>query len=196
MNGFVKIERKMVDWGWYDDPNTKIVFLHLLLTANCKKTEYHGHKIEAGQTIFGRKALADKLGLSERNVRTALEHLESTGEIRIESTNKYSIATVVNWAKYQFVPDEPTNNRPTTDQQVTTPKERKNNIFRPPTLGEVEAYAKEKRSPVDYEFFWNYYNESDWNGVKNWKQKFLTWDRKERERTGNRPTEERVKYDY
>ena len=197
MNGFIKIDRGMVDWGWYDDSNTKDVFLHLILTANWKETQYHGRTIKAGQTVFGIQALAERLGMSVRNVRTALEHLKRTGEITVEATNKFSIATLENWAKYQLQEEEVTNNRQTTDKRLTTPKEKKNNnIFRPPTLGEVEAYAKEKHSPVDYEFFWNYYNESDWNGVKNWKQKFLTWDRKERECVGNTPKVERVKYDY
>lgn len=197
MNGYIKLDRKMLDWGWYDDANTKVVFLHLLLTANWKEREYHGQTIEVGQAIFGVNSLAEQLGLSVRNVRTALDHLKSTGEITIKTTNKFSVATLVNWAKYQLQEDEVTNNRQTTDKQVTTPKERKNNNkFVPPTLGEVQAYAREKHSPVDYEFFWNYYNESNWNGVKNWKQKFLTWDRKERERQGNSPREERIVYDY
>lgn len=198
MNGYIKLDRKMLDWGWYDDSNTKSVFLHLLLTANWRETEYHGVHIEVGQTIFGVNSLASQLNLSVRNVRTALEHLQSTGEITVKSTNKFSVATLVNWAKYQLQEDEPTNNRQTTDKQPTTPKESKKerNSFRPPTLGEVKIYAKEKASPVDYEFFWNYYEESNWDGVKNWKQKFLTWDRKERERRGNQPQQERVKYDF
>ena len=197
MNGYIILDRKMLDWGWYDDSNTKDVFLHLLLTANWQETEYHGKKIGIGQTVFGRKALAEKLGMSERNVRTALEHLENTGEIRIESTNKYSVATVVNWAKYQFVPDGATNNRPTTDHQPTTPKKRNNKkVFTPPTLEQVRAYAEEKQSPVDPEYFWNYYKAGEWSGVQNWKQKFITWDRRERERQGSRPQQERVKYDF
>ena len=60
----------------------------------------------------------------------------------------------------------------------------------------MKAYAVEKQSPVDYEFFWNYYESSKWDGVKNWKQKFLTWDKKERERIGNQPVVERVRWDY
>ena len=197
MNGYIILDRKILDWGWYDDSNTKDVFLHLLLNANWQETEYHGKKIGIGQTVFGRKALAEKLGMSERNVRTALEHLESTGEIRIESTNKYSVATIVNWAKYQFVPEEATTNRPTTDQQPTTPKKRNNKkVFVPPTLEQVRAYAEEKQSPVDPEYFWNYYSADEWSGVQSWKQKFITWDRRERERQGSRPQQERVKYDF
>lgn len=196
MNGFIKIDRGMLDWGWYDDPSTKIVFLHLLLTANWKEREYRGHKLKVGDTVFGVSALADRLGLSVRQVRTAIQHLEKTGEITVKATNKFSIATLENWAKYQFEEEEATNNRQTKDNQSTTPKERKNiKKYVPPTLEEVKEYAYEKQSPVDYEYFWNYYNLSNWDGVKNWKQKFLTWDKKERERQP-KAVQERPKYTF
>lgn len=101
-NGYIKLHRKLLDWGWYKDPNTKAVFLHLLLTANFTESEYMGVKIYPGQTVIGRKALAETLGMSERNVRTALEHLKETKEITITSTNKFSIVTVVGWELYQL----------------------------------------------------------------------------------------------
>lgn len=134
MSGFIKLHRKILDWEWYGDPYTKLVFLHLLLTANYKETKYRGVTIEPGQTVIGRKALADTLGISERNVRTALNHLKSTNEIAIRTTNKFSVVTVVNWELYQCQLGEVTNkvtnkltsDRPTSDQQVTTPKEYKN----------------------------------------------------------------------
>lgn len=32
--GFIKLYRKMLEWGWYDDGPTKDVFIHLLLIAS------------------------------------------------------------------------------------------------------------------------------------------------------------------
>lgn len=146
-DGWVKLHRKMLEWEWYDDPNTKVVFLHLLLTANFTKTSYKGIELHPGQTIIGRKALAEKLGLSEQNIRTALKRLKSTNEITIEVTNKFSVVTVVNWASYQCLDEEPTNestnnlttSQPATNQQLTSnqphhkndkkEKKEKNNIF-------------------------------------------------------------------
>ena len=101
-NGYIKLHRKLLDWGWYKDPNTKAVFLHLLLTANFTESEYMGVKIYPGQTVIGRKALAKTLGMSEKNVRTALNHLKETNEITIKATNKYSIVTIVGWELYQL----------------------------------------------------------------------------------------------
>ena len=58
--------------------------------------------------------------------------------------------------------------------------------FIPPTLEEVEAYAASRQSTVDPRRFFEYFNTPDaqgrsWrdskgNPVKNWKQKFLTWE--------------------
>jgi len=126
-SGWVKLYRSMTKWGWYDDPNTKVVFLHLLLTANWEDSEYHGHVIHAGQVVFGTISLAKRLNLSRQQVRTALGHLQDTHEITIKSTNRFSIATLENWAKYQGDDEEATNeitnNQPTSNQQVTTSKE-------------------------------------------------------------------------
>ena len=46
MEGWIKVHRKLVDWEWYNDINVKVVFLHLLLTANHKEKQWKG------QTIF------------------------------------------------------------------------------------------------------------------------------------------------
>ena len=56
--------------------------------------------------------------------------------------------------------------------------------FVPPTLEEVRAYVKEKGLNVDADFFYAYYSEGSWqdkagNPVKSWKQKCLTWSRRD-----------------
>ena len=53
-----------------------------------------------------------------------------------------------------------------------------------PTLEEVTAFASERKSPVDPKRFFYYYNESGWqdahgNPVRNWKQKFISWENSE-----------------
>ena len=63
-------------------------------------------------------------------------------------------------------------------------KKDKNKKFIPPTLEEVKAYVAERNSNVDPIKFWEYYEAGDWkdskgNSVKNWKQKLLTWEKKD-----------------
>ena len=134
MEGFIKLHRGLLKWEWYKDQNTKDVFLHLLLNANWEDSRYRGFEVPKGSLIIGRKKIAEELGISEQSVRTALEHLKSTNEITIKSTNKFSIATIVNWEKYQCWNEESTNKstsestneQPTTNQQLTTYKEYNN----------------------------------------------------------------------
>lgn len=131
---YIKIFHKMLDWGWYGDTNTFRVFMHILLRANYRESEYLGHKIGAGECVFGRKEWAKKLGLSEQQVRTAISHLRATNEITTRATNKFTIITVVNWESWQIEEGKATKrttnkqptSQPTSNQQVTTSKEYKN----------------------------------------------------------------------
>lgn len=99
--GWIKLHRKFLKWGWYSDPNVRAVFIHLLLIANWTDNEYRGYKITRGQAVVGTKALSSQLGISVQQVRTALEKLKSTNEIKVEANNKFSIVTIENWEKYQ-----------------------------------------------------------------------------------------------
>lgn len=101
LNGFVKIHRKLLQWGWYQDNAVKGVFLHLLLTARFDNGIWMGKEIKAGQVIIGTEQLAKDLGFTRQQIRTALNKLKSTNEITIQPTNKYSIITLVNWSEYQ-----------------------------------------------------------------------------------------------
>ena len=198
LNGFVKLHRKMIEWGWYSDCVVKDVFLHILMVAAFKPGQYRGHEIQPGQAIIGRKKMAEELGFSEQQVRTALKKLESTGEISIFSTNKFSIVTVENWMFYQGDDNESnqqsTNNQPTINQQVTNNqphlknvknvknvKKVKNNIFKPPTAEEVKAYCIERGNNVDVDAFIDFYESKGWyvgkNKMKDWKAAVRNWER-------------------
>ena len=97
LNGYIKLYRQMLDWGWYDDTNTKVVFLHLLLTANFKDTEWHGIQLKRGDVVTSIPSLATALKLSEQNVRTALKHLKLTGEVTDRTHSKFRIISIKNY---------------------------------------------------------------------------------------------------
>ncbi len=130
MNGYVKLWRSFDMWGWRRNPNAVTVFLYCLTHARHEPGQYQGIELQPGQLVTGRDAISRVTGLTTQSVRTALKNLQKTGEITIKTTNKFSIVTVVNWAKYQ-TPDtttnqQLTNKQPATNQQLTTNKNVKN----------------------------------------------------------------------
>ena len=162
MSGWVKVHRKTTRWEWYSDLPVRVLFLHLLLTANFRSTKFQGHDIPAGGKVWGRKKLADSCGLSEQSVRTALKKLQNTREITIKSTKKFSIISIVNWENYQDINQQLTNNQPTTNQQLTTEEEgkkerrkegKKINIQKPDSVSEQTwsdflALRASKKAPL------------------------------------------------
>ena len=99
--GYIKLFRSMTSWEWYQDANTTRVFLHLLLNANWEDSRYRGYEIPRGSVVTGLHALSESLGISIKSVRTALKHLKSTGEVTIQTTNRFSVVTIANWEKFQ-----------------------------------------------------------------------------------------------
>ena len=207
-SGYVRLYRSFLTWEWYTDSNTKDLFLHLILTANWEPKKWKGITVERGQRVYSRASLAKEMRLSERNIRTALNHLISTGEVTNQTTPQYSIITIKNYDLYQQATSETTNDRPATDQpptsdrpQLKKDKESKNDkkaikrtyrAFTPPTIDDVIAYCKERGSSIDPEKFFDYFDAGGWidsrgNQVKNWKQKIITWEGREK-RGGNEQT--------
>ena len=117
---FIKIDRNILRWRWYRNSNTKSVFLHLLLTANVADNDFETITVHRGQLVISRKHLALELGMSEQEVRTALDHLKSTSEITSKAYAKYTVITILNYDMYQKVTRTSTSNQPTTNQQSTS----------------------------------------------------------------------------
>lgn len=128
--GWVKIHRKIENWEWYKDPNTAHLFQHLVRRANHKDGKWRGITVPAGCLITSIRKLSEQTGLSERQVRTALNHLKSTHDVTQSSTNKYTLLKVNNYIKYQQddtqSDKQPTQYRHTSDTQATTNKNNKN----------------------------------------------------------------------
>ena len=161
--GFIVIYRSMKKWEWYQDTNTKVVFLHLLLNANWDVSRYKGYEIPRGGLVIGLNSLSKSLKLSVQQVRTALDHLKSTNEITIKTTNRFSIVTIVNWEKYQGNLEELTskstsrltNNQQTTNKQLTT-EEQYNNI----TIEQDKEKNIKKESRTDYQEIIDLYHQN------------------------------------
>lgn len=136
---WVKLYTKLLNWEWYSDINIKVLFIHCLLKANYKDKEWQGTIIKRGSFVTSREKLSEETSLTVQQIRTALKKLKSTNEITIDTTNKYTIISIVNYEMYQQNNQENnqqiTNNQPTNNQQITTTSEYieyteyKNNIY-------------------------------------------------------------------
>ena len=165
--------------------------------ANWEDGEWQGMIVKRGQLVTGRKALAAQTGLSEQTVRTSLNRLKSTNEITIASTNKFSVITIVNYGKFQDVPEMPTSTltsnltsgQPATNQQLTTNEQEEQSNkgikprkrFTPPSVDEVAAYCRERGNAVDAQRLVDFYEASGWmrgkTPIRDWKACVRTWER-------------------
>lgn len=101
MGNFVKIDRKILEWEWWDDFNTFRLFFYMLVSAYWKDGYYKGELIERGSFPSSISKLASETGLTDNEIRNALKHLKSTGEITSKAHSKYSIFTIKNYNLYQ-----------------------------------------------------------------------------------------------
>lgn len=150
----------MLDWEWYSDINTSRLFLHLLLIANHEDKKWKGTLVKRGQLITGLHSLSKQTGLSIQEIRTSFTRLKSTNEITINSTNRFSIITLLQWEKYQSKDleqqAEQQSIQQTINKQSTTNKNVKNeknirNIYTLEKLrdGTITKILQEEYTGVD-----------------------------------------------
>jgi hypothetical protein len=122
MSGWIKLHRKITEWEWFEDKNTFIVFITLLLMANHKEKKYKGIVLKVGTIVTGRDILAKQTKLSVQQIRTALSKLKLTNEITIETSSQGTVIQIVNYKKYQLITNEITTEEPVNNQQVASNK--------------------------------------------------------------------------
>lgn len=143
MEWYIKLHRQLLWWEWYDDINTKVLFIHLLLKANHKKWKWRGIDIYPWEHITWRISLSDETWLTQQQIRTSLNKLKSTNEITIKTTNKYSIIKLNKWNDYQQSNQQDnqqiTNNQPASNhkQEWKECKNEKKEIYIWATRSEV-----------------------------------------------------------
>lgn len=206
-NGYIRIYRQLIEWEWFTEPNTLQVWIYCLMRANWKDNRFRGQLIPRGSFVTSQANIGEDLNLTIREVRTALNHLKSTGEITVKTTNKWSVITVENYSLYQDDDDDSdrqndtqadtqtTTKRQSNDIQTTTNEESKEsnkvikkNIntvskrFIPPTEEEVRLYCMKRNNSVNAEGFISFYESNGWkvgkNPMKDWKAAVITWEKR------------------
>ena len=101
MEWYIKLHRKILEWEWYDDPNTMRLFLHILLKANYSDKNWRGHPIKRWQLLTSLATLSSETQLSVKQVRSSIERLKRTNEMASYTTHQYTILEVVKYEDYQ-----------------------------------------------------------------------------------------------
>lgn len=144
----------MLEWEWYRNINTKVLFFHMILKANWKVGKFEGKEIPRGSFVSSYPRLAEECDLTVNEIRTALKHLVSTGEITVRKYSKYSVFTVNNYCVYQEINSQSTDTSQADHIQYNS---------------------------VDPQVFLDFYSSKGWmvgqNKMKDWKAAVRTWER-------------------
>ena len=126
---FIKIDRNIENWRWYQNANTFRVFIHCLLSASVKPHEWEGITIKRGEFPTSYDKIANTLNLTNQQVRTAVNHLKSTGEITTKIYSKFQVISIVNYGYDQDKStDKSTPNQQAVNIQLTVNQQQlKNN---------------------------------------------------------------------
>lgn len=129
MSGFITLHRRLLDWEWYSDINTKTLFIHCLLKANWEDKNWQGIDIKRGSFITSNQSLSAETKLTIQQIRTSIFKLTKTNEINIQTTNKYTLLTIVKYDDYQNLENKSTNNQQTNNKQNNKQITTTNNII-------------------------------------------------------------------
>lgn len=154
-DGYIKLYRKMMKWGWYTDTNAKCVFLHLLFLAQYETCFFRGIKLEIGQAVTSIREISVQTGISMQSVRTAIKHLKSTQEITQCTHGKFSVFTIQNYAEYQG--DNTASNKQVTQSQHTANTEVTQTLI----LRNQEVKKSRKEKDIPYGISKKKYGEFD-----------------------------------
>lgn len=102
--GFIKIDRQILDWRYHDCYYAFTIWMHILLLANWTDGYFKGNQIKRGELVTSINNLMLVTGIkSDNTIRKWLKIFESEDMISLKSTNKYTHINIVNYDKFQDV---------------------------------------------------------------------------------------------
>ena len=204
---YVKLDRNLRFWRWFKNPKTVVVWIWLIMSANIEDHDFERETIHRGEIATSRRTISAATGLTENEVRTALDHLKSTGEITSRIRPKYQVITILRYNDYQDVPTgkrpggAPTKHRQATGKppQSKNGKNGKNEengknsgradttttIHVPPSFDDVSAYCLENGLNTNIEAFIRFNASRGWmrgnRKVRDWRPLLAQWIAKDSE---------------
>jgi len=153
-NGWIKLHRKMLDNKFLKyDRTSWIIFVYLLLLVDKSNGKWEG----------GRFQLAEYLEINPNTLYKSLKRLEKAKMVTLDSNNKYTTYSIVNWHKYQGGSNNQINNQVTTDEQpsntLTRSKEVKKNT-KEVLIYYNKLFNKNLKSTKSFDDNFSYWNET------------------------------------
>lgn len=190
---YIKMDRNLRFWRWFKNPKTVLVWIWLIMSANVEDHDFERETIHRGEVATSRKSISAATGLTENEVRTALDHLKSTGEITSRIRPKYQVITILRYCDYQAATSGKRTGKAPADHRQTTgkPPQSKNgkngknekngkNVLSTPQLSDAVAYfAENGRSEADAMKFFRYNQARGWKinktQIDDWKAAADIW---------------------
>lgn len=99
--GYIKLDRRILEWRYHDYPNMFGFWILLLLKANWKPAYFKGILVPRGSLITSARNLAKESRLSVNTVRRLLKLLEEEHQITRTVTQSWTQINIVNYSKFQ-----------------------------------------------------------------------------------------------
>jgi len=175
MKGWIKLHRKILDNGIFADAELLKIFIWCLLKANRenKDKNIYNAKIKQGQFLTGRISASEELYIKPSTVHNRLKKLQQMGYIKLKSTNKYTIITILKFKQYQV-----------GQEKIVKPIHERFNEF----YDEVMQNSNECDESILSSFI-SYWTEENKSKTKMRFELQKTWDTKRRLATWNKNNE-------
>ena len=99
--GFIVIDRKMLEWRYASNAIALKIWIHILLKANWKDGYFMGVEVPRGTLATSIGNLAMECKMDRKTIYRWLKRFNENGEITLKSTNRFTLISIVNYAKYQ-----------------------------------------------------------------------------------------------
>ena len=148
---FIKLDRNITKWRWYQDGNTVRVFLHLLINANITPHGFENITVERGQVVSSYEKIGGTLNMSIQEVRTAVSHLKSTGTLTTRTYRRFQVFTIVNYDYYQSIQAPTSTPYQQAANTLSTPYQQQYNNIKN-NKNEKNIYAPSSKENLLFEF--------------------------------------------
>ena len=156
MNGFIVIDRKLLEWKYAQFPYAVALWIHILLKANWRDGWFMGVAIPRGSFATSLPNLADETGMDISTVRKWLKRFEENGQIEQKVTNRFRVIKVLNYSAYQDIPEDGCDSQ--SSSQRSSQDSSQNSSQRPPNLTKkqsnketnIDIYTAQAKLIIDY----------------------------------------------